>query len=538
MTTMPTIRGKLGSSNGGTSTLVVNVPTDSTAPVVGDLMTVAIVFVSATSIPSPPSGWSVVLAPAAMGTRYLSVYQHVRASGDPNSVTFTMNTTGTAMGYLFYGAGKAGAVGTYLRTSTGNVQTTPGVTTTVANSLVVSIQGEATAATETYDKISVDAPFVKDGWYIHTSSPINSVLLAHREMATPGASGDAVSTWLKDDGTANSSGNRGSIMIVIEPVPDTVQPITKLAAKMSDGNGNAINVGLTGVESDGAGGVKEFSLSKLELVHSGTFVPDLDRTSRVWTMAHRGGSVDYQEHSKQGYVQCAIAHVDVMEFSVGVSSDGVFFGLHDSTLNRTSSSLGSVDTNPVKAVDRTWAQIQALVQDLPNRGDSRFSTAPYMSLEDFITQWSPSHTLMFDPKVLSTAQRTNLYNRIKQIPDYQNRVLGKFYTTGTAIADEFHAIGCKVWGYSYTADVGAFDGNGNFVVRTNSGSTYADAAKWDYLGLEWNADPKVWAAILQIAGPKKVIAHICPTVTAAQTGVANGAKALQVSGVNAVSAVY
>lgn len=530
MTTVPTIRGKLGSSNGGTSSLVVAVPTDSTAPVVGDLMTVAIVFVSATSIPNPPSGWSVVLAPAAMGTRYLAVYQHVRATGDANSVTFTMNTTGTAMGYLFYGAGKAGAVGAYLRTSTGNVQNTPGVTTTVPNSLVVSIQGEATAATETYDKISVASPFVKDGWYIHTGSPINSVLLAHREMATPGASGDAVSTWLKDDGTANSSGNRGSIMIVIEPVPDTVVPVTPLSAMVVNEQGNAVPVGLTAIDSAG----KEVSLSKIEFVHGGTFVPDLDRINRVWTMGHRGGSADYQEHSPEGYLNCAINHLDVLEFSVGITSDGVLFGIHDSTYSRTSSSVAA----GVKTTDLTWSQVQGLVQDLPNRGDPRYTTSRYMSIDEFIERWSGTHTLMFDPKLLSTANRQVLYARIQQIADYKRRVLGKFYHTGTAIADEFHAIGCKAWGYAYTEAITGFKSDGT---ATQEPLLSATAAKWDYLGMEFNATEAVWAETVRIAGGatgKRVIGHIVKTQDDAKGAVKKGARALQVAGVRDVSQAF
>jgi hypothetical protein len=259
----------------------------------------------------------------------------------------------------------------------------------------------------------------------------------------------------------------------------------------------------------------------------------------VWTMGHRGGSIDYQEHSARGYVECAINHVDVLEFSVGMSSDGVLFGLHDDTLNRTSSSLGST---AVKPGDRTWAQIQALVQDLPNRGDTRFTTQPYLSLDDFVAQWAKSHTLMFDPKVLSTAQRKVLMARIQQIPDYQRRVLGKYYTTGTVIADEFHAIGCKVWGYSYTADLGTFpNGTGAgqpFVVRSDSSSTAGTASKWDYLGLEYNADERAWAAMIQLAGAKKVIAHIVPTAATATAAVAKGARALQVSGVRSVSPAY
>jgi hypothetical protein len=529
MTAVPRFRGFAGTTNAGTATINVAVPTDSTAPVIGDEMTIALIFTSASSVSTVPAGWTTVLTATAMGTRYLGVYRKVRASGDSNTATFTLNTTGAASAYLFYGAAVFGGLaGSYLRTSTGNVQTTPGVTTTVANSLAISIQGEATAATESYDNISVASPFVKHSWYIQTgSNPINSVLLATRDMATPGATGDAVSTWLKSDGTANSSGNRGSVMIVWEPVPDAEPaPVTLIDGKAADGTGSIVAVKMKAWD-----GAKDVGIARVEVVHGGTFVPELDRTTRVWTMGHRGGSLDYQEHSARGYVQSAIAHVDVLEFSLGRTSDGVFFGLHDATLNRTTSGLASGYT----ASAHTWAEISALVQDLPNRGDTRFGSQPYLRLEDFIAQWSGSHTLMFDPKLINTAGRQALYPILQQIPRYQERVLGKFFHTGTAIADEFHAIGCKAWGYAYEEAVTGIRSDGQ---PTTDPLYSATMGKWDYLGLDYGASEAAWAQLVQMAGSKKIIGHIVGTAAQAKQAVDRGARALQVSGVNAVSTVY
>jgi hypothetical protein len=523
MTTQVTIRGRLGTNNSGGNAIPVNVPTDGTAPLAGDWMIVALNTTAVTPTITPPSGWTTLLAPTAMGSRYLALYFMVRGSSDTStSYAFTQSSTGATQALLVYGAGKYSSIGVFSKPASSSVtQTTLGVTTTVPNSLALSIQAEATSATELDSDITVASPFVKDLWTIQASSPVNSILLSHREMPTPGDTGNAVSTW------KNSVGNRGSIMVVIEPTPDTVVPITPLNAVMSDGAGNAIPVKLTAIASDGNGGVKEVGLSKIELVHSGSFVPDLDRMSRVWTMGHRGGSLDNQEHSAFGYVRSAINHVDVMEFSVGRTSDGKYFGLHDSTLNRTTSGLAA----NYLASAHTWAEISALMQDLPNRGGPQ----PYMLLDDFINQWSPSHTLMFDPKLINTAGRADLYARIQQIPRYQERVLGKFYHTGTAIADEFHAIGCKVWGYAYTEAITGFKTDGT---ATTEPLLSATAAKWDYLGMEYGATSDVWAETIRIANGKKVIGHIVATVAQADDAVAKGAKALQVSGVNAVSVKY
>lgn len=510
MAVTPFIRGRQGTANGGLMTINADIPMDSTAPVAGDWMLVVINTTAANPTITGPNGWAQVMAPVAMGSRYMSVWRGIRGASDGMLISymFMQSAVGAAQALLVYGPGEFSFLGTYSKGASALTQTTPGVATTLTNSLALSLQAEATSATEVDSDITVASPFIKDLWTIQSGSPLNSILLSHRAMPTPGNTGDAVSTW------KNPTGNRGSVMAVIVPAPDA--SVTRLDARMADGKGGIVDVGLVGWD-----GTKEVALAKWEYVYPGTFVPDLDRITRVWTMAHRGGSADYQEHSARGYVQSAIARVDVLEFSVGITSDGVFFGLHDATLNRTTSGLAA----NYLATEHTWAEISALVQDLPNRGDSRFTTAPYLKLDDFINQWAPSHTLMFDPKLLSTANRVKLYDRLKQVPDYQNRILGKYYTTGTVIADEFHAAGMKVWGYSYTADV-------------DSGATAATAAKWDYLGLEYTASQATWDTMLQIAGPKKVLAHIVPTAATAQAAVAKGARALQVSGVNSVAGVY
>lgn len=505
----PTIRGMSGTANGGLNTINADIPTGTTAPVVGDWMIVVINTTAASPTITGPSGWTQVMAPVAMGSRYMSVWQAVRSSGDSMlmSYMFMQSTTGSAQALLVYGVGVYGSLGAYSKGASASTQTTPGVTTTVANSLALSLQAEATSATETDSQITVASPFTKDLWTIAPSSPINSVLLSHRYMTTAGATGDAVSTW------PNPTGNRGSIMAVILPTTDTT---TKLAAKMADGNGSVINVGLVGWD-----GSKEIALSKIEPVYGGIKVPELLSTSRVFTMSHRGGSLDYQEMSMRGYTQSAIAHADALEFSVARTSDGVFFGLHDDTLNRTTSGLAA----NYKPGEHTWAEISALQQDLSNRGDTRFTTAPYMKLQDLIDVYGKSHTIFIDPKVVGSANFPALITTLKTFSDYKNTFVGKYYHTGTSVATLFTNEGMATWGYSYDGDL-------------DDGSTAATASYWTMLGLTYSSDVAHWNQILSIAGSKKVIGHIVPTVAAADQAVSRGAKGLQVSGINVVSTKY
>jgi hypothetical protein len=521
MTTLPTIRGRVGTNNSGTLPIPVNVTTDSTAPVTGDWMIVVINTTAATPTITVPSGFTQVLAPTAMGSRYMAVYKKIRAVDDPTQYSFSQSSTGAAQALAVWGPGAnpdttSWYAGSYLKGVSGTTQTTPGITTIEANTLALSLQAEATTATETDSQITVASPFIKDLWTIQASSPVNSILLSHRDMATAGATGDAVSTWVQ------GTGNRGSLMVAIPPAPDAA--ITRLAAKMADLDGSIKDVGVSWWT-----GTSEIQLSKIEVVYPGVKVDQLlSMTDRPFVMAHRGGSRDYQEHSMRGYTQCAIVAADALEFSLARTSDGVYFGLHDDTLNRTTSGLAA----NYKPGEHTWAEISALTQDLSNRGDTRFTTAPYMKLQDLIDTYGSSHTIFVDPKVIGGTYFNEMITLLKTFKDYKNTFVGKYYHTGTNVADLFSAQGMATWGYSYTGDVTGTntDGTAYTGVRTS-----ATASKWTMLGLEYSASQAAWDQILSIAGSKKVIAHICPTLATAQEGVAKGAKGIQASGINSVS---
>jgi len=532
VTKMPTRQG-YSSALSGVGSFQVSLGTGSA----GDVM-VLVVEQTSGSAPSA-SGWT-LRATQVHGSRTGYYLTKVREANE-TTVLVTRATDSTARFLVF---GVAGAKpdpstwvfgvpryrGTSPVDSPNTVTTANGITTTAPNTLVLGIFGEATAAAEANPSTYV--PTVANGTAYafagqQSSGDIESILVAYKEMPTAGATGAMTATYLN-----GHNSNSWGVLIGL-PSVETSNEIARLSAVMSDGRGNPVEVGLVGWD-----GTKEVELSKIEMLHSGTFVPDLERTQRVFLMGHRGGSLDYQEHSARGYVQSSIAHMDIMEFSIGCTSDGVFFGLHDREVNRTSSSLGpsaaqgGVDYLPSQ---HTWAEISALVQDLPSRGDSRFSTQPYMRIEDFVNQWLPSHTLMFDPKYLSAAQRVNLYAYLASLPDHQRRIMGKFYHTGTQVADDFHAIGCKAWGYAYSEAITGLKSNGT---PTTEPLLSATAEKWDMLGQEHSATQAVWTETLRIAGGKKVIGHIVGTAAQAQAAVAKGAHGLQVSGVNAVSAVY
>jgi glycerophosphoryl diester phosphodiesterase len=68
-------------------------------------------------------------------------------------------------------------------------------------------------------------------------------------------------------------------------------------------------------------------------------------------VAHRGGSASWPEHTQTAYTQSVWAGAHVLEISCGRTSDGVWFGCHDRSLER----LGGPAT-PVAQM--TWAEVE------------------------------------------------------------------------------------------------------------------------------------------------------------------------------------
>lgn len=519
---------------------------------VGDAMLLVVEQVSAAGVPTTPSGWT-LRGSATHGSRAGYAYTKIRASGE-TSITLARGTAGAGRMAVTGIAGVKSDPSTWVfgtakgrsasPADSSTTTTALGITTTAPNTLVIGIFGEATSASEAtgfVPSVTNSTPYSFAGQV--SSGDIESIFLTYKEMVTAGDTGSMVATYPNVQ-----SSNAWAMMIgfpSVETDTGTPTPVTQLAGQVADGNGGLIPVGLVAWANNDQGTPAEIALDKIEYVHSGTPIPDLQKLTRVWTMGHRGGSADYQEHSLRGYFECAINHIDVMEVSVAITSDGYFICAHDGTADRTSSAVAGQNW---RFDQHTLAEVRALTQDLPNRGDSRFTTAPYMTLQEVFDKFGATHSFMIDPKEVSTANRPALYALIQTLPNYRIKVMGKFYSTGTAIADEFHAIGCLTWGYSYTADLGALEplssspdgteAGRRFIVRTDASSTKATEPKWDVLGLEHGADARAWAAMLVIAGNKKVVAHIVTTLAQADAAVAKGAKALQVAGIRSVMAGY
>jgi hypothetical protein len=230
--------------------------------------------------------------------------------------------------------------------------------------------------------------------------------------------------------------------------------------------------------------------------------------STPFYIAHRGGSVDWPEMSLFAYTQSAFWGVGALEISMQRTSDGVWFGLHDETLDRTSG------TTNFYAAQHTWAEVQAYQISAANTTDTTQPARPYMRWEELMSAYYGTHVIMVDPKN-AVGFMTELLDMMDAQPGSPTtQFVAKYYGVVSAWPAAARARGYKAWGYFYQSDSANFN---------------AYQGNWDILGMDFNADQATWTTILSYGKP--VIAHTVPDGAAATTALNFGAAGMMVSGV-------
>jgi hypothetical protein len=218
-------------------------------------------------------------------------------------------------------------------------------------------------------------------------------------------------------------------------------------------------------------------------------------------VAHRGGSLDWPEHSMLAYTNSIAWGCSAVEMSVNRTSDGVWIALHDADLNRTSMTSGLPAVS-----EMTWQQVQQYRIKVTNGNE------PYEKMTDILDRYQSSHIFFLDPK-MGYNYRTEFFAIVKSFPNWDKHVM-KYFHTGTAFASEARAKGWTTWGYYYQADV----------PQIPTTSPY-----WDLLGMDYTASAASWDAINAIGKP--VIGHILPNQSAATIALGYGSRGLMCSGV-------
>lgn len=472
---------------------------------------------STTNTPTPPSGFTELVTWQAMGTSTTTcwaIYAKKRASGDTNySITQpNIGRTELVYGRCFW-IDSAGAkdvsewvVGTKnSRAASGGTFNTlaPSVTTAAANAMVLAFGLERTIAAETESQLTVSGT----GWTKRLATPSEfasntSITIASKGMTSAGASGDVTFTNVNTQAT-----NGAAIQIVIPEATAPTWP-DSVVGKLWDG-ANLLS-GKWYVQGSSSIPV---ACSWAGLIHPSRWssITAMLADSRPFYIAHRGGSANFPEFSMHGYTQSALRGYDAFELSVARSSDGVWFGLHDASLDRTSLNTGGGSGTTYVASSMTWAAIQT--HDQLNLGSAAVNSThrPYAKMVDILDAYIKTHVIIIDPKV-ALSFRTELIAILKTYPEWQDRIIAKYVpgnSTSTWLTDA-RAAGIVTTALFYNTDTFA---------------TYQGQA--DILGMEWNASGTIWTNIKAFGKP--VIAHIPSTAANVATGIANGAKGVMVS---------
>ncbi len=179
---------------------------------------------------------------------------------------------------------------------------------------------------------------------------------------------------------------------------------------------------------------------------TGKLVPDLLRTEPFY-VAHRGGGADWPEMSMEGYRQSVAHGANALEISLARSSDGVWFGLHDATLDRTSGTSGFV------VAQHRWAEISRYRITAQGTRYPGQDPQPYLRFEDLIAVYAETHTIFVDPKVVDPRYYSELLQMIASVRRPTDSFIAKSYCTGTGWAQAARAHGLRTWGYYYGAQI-------------------------------------------------------------------------------------
>lgn len=232
------------------------------------------------------------------------------------------------------------------------------------------------------------------------------------------------------------------------------------------------------------------------------------------TWAHRGGSANWPEMSEYAYDQAVAAGYGALEFSANRTSDGVWVGSHDASLNRTSQTTGLPDISTM-----TWAQVQNYQNTLNSAGTPR----PYYRLDAFLDKYTPTHVVIVDPKF--DVGRVTEFLNLLDAHGGPSKIVVKFFGVGTgagALADAATARGYQTWGYFYEADHA-------------DGDLAAWQSRWSILGMSFDASQAAWDAVVSYGKP--VVGHIAGSQADYDMARQKGARIVQTAAVATVRPV-
>ncbi|NQU35988.1 MAG: hypothetical protein HQ526_00145 [Actinobacteria bacterium] len=224
-------------------------------------------------------------------------------------------------------------------------------------------------------------------------------------------------------------------------------------------------------------------------------------------IAHRGGSAQWPEMSMLAYSNAASWGMGALEVSVARTKDGVYFGLHDKTLDRTSKVTGDVDPATL-----TWDELTAQYKNKLNAPTSE--GVPYAPVSEIFEAYAQDHVIFVDPKYIGdSAELAELIEEMLAAAAADHWVL-KGYNDNVSLAKLGRDEGIASWGYYYSRNISELD---------------TTSENWNMLGLEIDASAEQFATLKALGKP--VIAFFITDEQTLAEATRKGAQGMMVSDV-------
>ena len=151
---------------------------------------------------TPPAGWTTLYTRLSAGTLQTMVFGKIKSSSEPATISLA-NAGATPSGVIFWGTGASGNLNSWIKGtravrdgSAGQqyITTTPTITTTTPQSLVLSISAERTSLTET----DISSLMGATKWFFiphAVGGKIQTITLGYATVATPSVSVPVVVTY-------------------------------------------------------------------------------------------------------------------------------------------------------------------------------------------------------------------------------------------------------------------------------------------------------------------------------------------------------
>lgn len=498
------------------TTLTLNVPSGYQT---GDLLVAALRAQSSASATDWSNGAFTRIGPAfsanSTPARVTGFFMHQITGTEPASYTFTVGASSRMVGALFIVRGANPTFVAYYNSITGdgitNGRTIPSYT---ANDPALVLEFASSEFASPNDHIPSNYPDNFATVAEVTTSSNTGVSRTYMWLGQRDLLGSASTVGSTDTDIAWSGTPSSAVALSIAFKPADV-PIPDLVAKLGDTGGVLtdvyVRVGDTGNTLSQVSGMRAMVPRYYNVADM------LSRDEFFW--AHRGGSRDYPEMSSFAYGQSALNSYGCLELSLARTSDGVWFGLHDADINRTSgvTGLGA-------ASSMTWAAIQgynilgSMAANNPTQPDR-----PYARLQDILDAYS-EHLFVVDVKYANT-YREELLDILDSYGG-RERFVGKAYGVGsTSFAASCNARSYQSWGYFYGADIPALT------------SQYVN--QWTILGMDYNATLSDWNTLASYRlNGQRLSGHICPNAAAVATARSYGATGFMISGAEDVNPLY